>query len=124
MTSLLLLASYGVVSQNASGCRLLGADCWDFYAAAFFDLQTQLLSGVIWIDRCASKDLFAVIIWTTNWSPMKNKGTKQKSKKKGSDNAFGCDLIEHLQNSGQDGKGFILLSLKSNTLLQAAIIKL
>ncbi|XP_045897044.1 rho GTPase-activating protein 31 [Micropterus dolomieu] len=33
---------------------------------------------------------------------MKNKGTKQKSKKKGSENAFGCDLIEHLQNSGQD----------------------
>ncbi|TNM84930.1 hypothetical protein fugu_009108 [Takifugu bimaculatus] len=33
---------------------------------------------------------------------MKNKGTKQKSKKKGSDNAFGCDLIEHLESSGQD----------------------
>ncbi|XP_029304638.1 rho GTPase-activating protein 31 [Cottoperca gobio] len=33
---------------------------------------------------------------------MKNKGTKQKSKKKGSENVFGCDLIEHLQNSGQD----------------------
>ncbi|XP_070839841.1 rho GTPase-activating protein 31 [Chaetodon trifascialis] len=33
---------------------------------------------------------------------MKNKGTKQKIKKKGSENAFGCDLIEHLQNSGQD----------------------
>uniref|UniRef100_A0A3P8WYE4 Rho-GAP domain-containing protein n=1 Tax=Cynoglossus semilaevis TaxID=244447 RepID=A0A3P8WYE4_CYNSE len=33
---------------------------------------------------------------------MKNKGTKQKLKKKGSDNAFGCDLIEHLQSSGQD----------------------
>ncbi|XP_068457471.1 rho GTPase-activating protein 31 [Clinocottus analis] len=33
---------------------------------------------------------------------MKNKGTKQKSKKKGSENAFGCDLIEHLQSSGQD----------------------
>ncbi|XP_074467797.1 rho GTPase-activating protein 31 isoform X2 [Sebastes fasciatus] len=33
---------------------------------------------------------------------MKNKGTKQKSKKKGSEDAFGCDLIEHLQNSGQD----------------------
>nr|XP_046267000.1 rho GTPase-activating protein 31 [Scatophagus argus] len=33
---------------------------------------------------------------------MKNKSTKQKSKKKGSENAFGCDLIEHLQNSGQD----------------------
>lgn len=55
---------------------------------------------------------------------MKNKGTKQKSKKKGSDNAFGCDLIEHLQSSGQDGKSFNLLSLKSNTLKQAAIIKL
>lgn len=33
---------------------------------------------------------------------MKNKGTKLKSKKKGSENAFGCDLTEHLQNSGQD----------------------
>ncbi|KAM4620842.1 rho GTPase-activating protein 31 [Polymixia lowei] len=33
---------------------------------------------------------------------MKNKGTKQKSKKKGSENEFGCDLTEHLQNSGQD----------------------
>ncbi|XP_029956083.1 rho GTPase-activating protein 31 isoform X2 [Salarias fasciatus] len=33
---------------------------------------------------------------------MKNKGTKQKSKKKGSENAFGCDLTEHLQSSGQD----------------------
>ncbi|KAL0993972.1 hypothetical protein UPYG_G00116280 [Umbra pygmaea] len=33
---------------------------------------------------------------------MKNKGAKQRSKKKGSENAFGCDLIEHLQNSGQD----------------------
>ncbi|XP_042354977.1 rho GTPase-activating protein 31 [Plectropomus leopardus] len=33
---------------------------------------------------------------------MKNKGTKQKAKKKGSENVFGCDLIEHLQNSGQD----------------------
>ncbi|XP_061558475.1 rho GTPase-activating protein 31 [Phycodurus eques] len=33
---------------------------------------------------------------------MKKKGTKQKSKTKGSENAFGCDLTEHLQNSGQD----------------------
>ncbi|KAM9788454.1 rho GTPase-activating protein 31 [Neosynchiropus ocellatus] len=33
---------------------------------------------------------------------MKNKGTKQKSKKKGNDNAFGCDLTEHLQTSGRD----------------------
>ncbi|XP_051902652.1 rho GTPase-activating protein 31 isoform X1 [Hippocampus zosterae] len=33
---------------------------------------------------------------------MKKKGTKQKSKTKGSENAFGCDLSEHLQNSGQD----------------------
>ncbi|XP_062309880.1 rho GTPase-activating protein 31 isoform X2 [Osmerus eperlanus] len=33
---------------------------------------------------------------------MKNKGAKQRSKKKGSDNAFGCNLIEHLQSSGQD----------------------
>ncbi|KAJ7996266.1 hypothetical protein DPEC_G00235310 [Dallia pectoralis] len=33
---------------------------------------------------------------------MKNKGAKQKSKKKGSDNAFGCDLKEYLLVSGQD----------------------
>ncbi|XP_022046252.2 rho GTPase-activating protein 31 [Acanthochromis polyacanthus] len=33
---------------------------------------------------------------------MKNKGSKQKPKKKGNENAFGCDLIEHLQSSGQD----------------------
>ncbi|XP_077361021.1 rho GTPase-activating protein 31 [Festucalex cinctus] len=33
---------------------------------------------------------------------MKKKGTKQKSKTKGGENAFGCDLTEHLQNSGQD----------------------
>lgn len=33
---------------------------------------------------------------------MRNKATKQKSKKKGTDNAFGCDLIEHLQSTGQD----------------------
>ncbi|XP_077597381.1 rho GTPase-activating protein 31 [Stigmatopora nigra] len=33
---------------------------------------------------------------------MKKKGTKQKSKTTGSENAFGCDLTEHLQNSGQD----------------------
>lgn len=115
MTSLLLSASDNAVSQNVSGCRLLGAGSLDFYVAAFLDLQTQPFSGVIWIDRCSSKDLFALIIWRNNWSHMKNKGTKLKSKKKGSDNAFGCDLIEHLQNSGQDGKAFILFSLKSNT---------
>ncbi|MCI4394184.1 hypothetical protein PGIGA_G00165870 [Pangasianodon gigas] len=33
---------------------------------------------------------------------MKNKAAKQKSKRKGSENAFGCDLTEHLQNSGHD----------------------
>ncbi|XP_007557395.1 rho GTPase-activating protein 31 [Poecilia formosa] len=33
---------------------------------------------------------------------MKNKGNKQKTKKKGSENVFGCDLTEHLQGSGQD----------------------
>ncbi|KAM4547185.1 rho GTPase-activating protein 31 [Fundulus diaphanus] len=33
---------------------------------------------------------------------MKNKGNKQKAKKKGSENVFGCDLTEHLQGSGQD----------------------
>lgn len=35
---------------------------------------------------------------------MKNKAAKLKSKRKGSENAFGCDLTEHLQNSGHDGK--------------------
>ncbi|KAG7314926.1 hypothetical protein KOW79_022229 [Hemibagrus wyckioides] len=33
---------------------------------------------------------------------MKNKASKQKSKRKGSENAFGCDLSEHLHNSGHD----------------------
>lgn len=33
---------------------------------------------------------------------MKNKGNKQKTKKKGNENVFGCDLIEYLQASGQD----------------------
>ncbi|KAF7688452.1 rho GTPase-activating protein 31 [Silurus meridionalis] len=33
---------------------------------------------------------------------MKNKAAKQKSKRKGSENAFGCDLSEHLQTSGHD----------------------
>ncbi|KAJ0061964.1 hypothetical protein NL108_014711 [Boleophthalmus pectinirostris] len=33
---------------------------------------------------------------------MRNKASKQKSKKKAIDNAFGCDLIEHLQSTGQD----------------------
>ncbi|XP_051528245.1 rho GTPase-activating protein 31-like [Myxocyprinus asiaticus] len=33
---------------------------------------------------------------------MKNKVAKLKSKRKGTENAFGCDLTEHLQNSGQD----------------------
>ncbi|XP_072548685.1 rho GTPase-activating protein 31 [Salminus brasiliensis] len=34
---------------------------------------------------------------------MKNKASKQqKSKRKGSENAFGCDLTEHLQTSGQE----------------------
>lgn len=35
---------------------------------------------------------------------MKNKAAKLKSKRKGTENAFGCDLTEHLQNSGLDGK--------------------
>ncbi|XP_051544948.1 rho GTPase-activating protein 31-like isoform X2 [Myxocyprinus asiaticus] len=33
---------------------------------------------------------------------MKNKAAKLKSKRKGTENAFGCDLTAHLQNSGQD----------------------
>ncbi|XP_026881608.2 rho GTPase-activating protein 31 [Electrophorus electricus] len=33
---------------------------------------------------------------------MKNKSAKQKSKRKGSENAFGCDLTEHLHSSGQE----------------------
>ncbi|KAI1902687.1 hypothetical protein AGOR_G00018580 [Albula goreensis] len=33
---------------------------------------------------------------------MKNKAAKQKSKRKGNESAFGCDLTEHLENSGQD----------------------
>lgn len=82
----------------------------------FFPAYTQSFSGLIWINPGASKEPFAVIIWITNWSHMKNKGTKQKSKKKGSDNAFGCDLIEHLESSGQDGKRLTLLHFPSKTL--------
>uniref|UniRef100_A0A672LR24 Rho GTPase activating protein 31 n=1 Tax=Sinocyclocheilus grahami TaxID=75366 RepID=A0A672LR24_SINGR len=33
---------------------------------------------------------------------MKNKAAKLKSKRKGTENAFGCDLTDHLQTSGQD----------------------
>lgn len=33
---------------------------------------------------------------------MKNKGAKQKLKRKGATSAFGCDLTEHLESSGQD----------------------
>ncbi|XP_041116043.1 rho GTPase-activating protein 31-like [Polyodon spathula] len=33
---------------------------------------------------------------------MKNKAAKQKSKRKGIVSAFGCDLTEYLQSSGQD----------------------
>ncbi|XP_016423644.1 rho GTPase-activating protein 31 isoform X2 [Sinocyclocheilus rhinocerous] len=33
---------------------------------------------------------------------MKNKAAKLKSKRKGTENAFSCDLTEHLQNSGRD----------------------
>ncbi|XP_066514722.1 rho GTPase-activating protein 31 isoform X2 [Hoplias malabaricus] len=33
---------------------------------------------------------------------MKNKASKQKSKRKGSENAFGCDLTVYLQHSGQE----------------------
>ncbi|KAJ1112652.1 hypothetical protein NDU88_000913 [Pleurodeles waltl] len=33
---------------------------------------------------------------------MKNKGTKPKFKKKGTSGAFGCDLAEYLETSGQD----------------------
>lgn len=33
---------------------------------------------------------------------MKNKGAKQKLKRKGASGAFGCDLTEYLENSGQD----------------------
>lgn len=34
---------------------------------------------------------------------MKNKGAKQKLKRKGANSAFGCDLTEYLESSGQDG---------------------
>lgn len=83
-----------------------------YFLFFFFELESQFLCFIfwlLWIDPCAPKDPFAIIIWITKWSHMKNKGIKQKSKKKGSDNAFGCDLIEHLESSGQDGKSFTLL---------------
>uniref|UniRef100_A0A8C3SFZ2 Rho GTPase activating protein 31 n=1 Tax=Chelydra serpentina TaxID=8475 RepID=A0A8C3SFZ2_CHESE len=34
---------------------------------------------------------------------MKNKGAKPKPRRKGAAGAFGCDLTEHLESSGQDG---------------------
>lgn len=42
---------------------------------------------------------------------MKNKGAKQKLKRKGATSAFGCDLTEHLESSGQDGKHLFILTL-------------
>lgn len=42
---------------------------------------------------------------------MKNKGAKQKLKRKGAASAFGCDLTEYLESSGQDGKCFFILAL-------------
>lgn len=42
---------------------------------------------------------------------MKNKGAKQKLKRKGAASAFGCDLTEHLESSGQDGKCLFILTL-------------
>ncbi|TRY86706.1 hypothetical protein DNTS_028786 [Danionella cerebrum] len=44
----------------------------------------------------------AVLCLLESSSLMKNKAAKLKSKRKGSENAFGCDLTEHLQSSGQD----------------------
>lgn len=41
---------------------------------------------------------------------MKNKGAKQKLKRKGAASAFGCDLTEYLESSGQDGKCFFILT--------------
>lgn len=40
---------------------------------------------------------------------MKNKGAKQKQKRKGAASAFGCDLTEYLESSGQDGECSSLL---------------
>lgn len=42
---------------------------------------------------------------------MKNKGAKQKLKRKGAASAFGCDLTEHLESSGQDGKCLFIFTL-------------
>lgn len=120
VTSLLLSASNSVVSQNVSGCRLFGNWLLGFFYLAAFSPTNSASLGVIWIDCRAVKDLRVLIIWTTNWSHMKNKGTKQKSKRKGSENAFGCDLTEQLQNSGQDGKPSVLLH---QILLQAVTIR-
>ncbi|KAK0154942.1 Rho GTPase-activating protein 31 [Merluccius polli] len=51
------------------------------------------------------------VSWTSKRIHMKNKASKLKSKKKGSDNVFGCDLTEHLQSSAEDGKLFLLKAL-------------
>lgn len=73
---------------------------YDFY----FWASILAFPRVCWINGCVFEDLFVLNFWTTNWIQMKNKGAKQRSKKKGSENAFDCDLTEHLQNSGKDGK--------------------
>lgn len=128
MTSLLLPAFDGALGQK-SECERTRA-FWEPTAAGissrliffppfsffYWDHKLNLHPEAIWIYGCIFTDLFAAVIWTTNWSHMKNKGTKQKSKKKGSDDAFGCNLIEHLQSSGQDGKGFFFLLLEKSLL--------
>lgn len=48
---------------------------------------------------------------------MKNKGAKQKLKRKGVASVFGCDLTEYLEGSGQDGNClFSILALLGGTI--------
>lgn len=120
VTSALSLQQCGYLEcerMRSSRSWLLG-----FLCRCFLTYRLNPFVWGIWNDRRAFKEQFVLVIWTTNWSHMKNKGTKQKFKKKGSENAFGCDLTEHLQNSGQDGKLFYLALYFTPS--PAAIIKL
>lgn len=55
---------------------------------------------------------------------MKNKGAKQKLKRKGAASAFGCDLTEYLESSGQDGKCFFILTLWQNSQARVPLLLL
>lgn len=111
VTSALPQASSRVVCQGASGCRHLGAVCWDFCAAAFWPAISILFLRSYGSAPVLSRNFLFQSSGLLTGAHMKNKGNKQKTKKKGNENVFGCDLIEHLQGSGQDGNSCFRISL-------------